>query len=700
MPVNWSLSRNMRRSVAIFIAPVVLIGVVAATNPPLAATVGSTSPQDDVITFLGELPHRSAALASAAQMVSTPGTPTYRTFLTVEQAAEEFGASDAQIGRVNAAARALGLRAVVDPTRLVVRLTGTVRAWEKAMGQPITFQPSQPGAPYNKYVFPGAQGAPFPTAQDPDFWRKAYLAFGGDLQAAPKPLNKAINRFVPAYIEYVPADDVPAPATSMSGAAQRNSIPTYSSPSTGPTTGRSLYFPGSTTQVQPTNPAAALMKSCLNKPAAPIAPGVSLNNFVGHNQVFDAYGLSALQRASGAAASDRVTIISMGGGFSDQDLAAAAQCFDFKKPAVKMTLGTGVPAPFVNIDDETTLDVQTVSSTLKNARSIQMVQVAPSLAGADFVDAYTRALTTPIQPHAITLSYGLCEPFVADLGMYATLESVFQFAALIGTTVTIASGDGGSSVCQEEVGETLDGLYELLEEFLSDAQDAPANSEEAQIAESAIADLETAIDQLTPLVAYPRPTVSYPGSSPFVVSVGGTQIQMNPNGTRAGESVWNSQPYAGGIVGNLIGTGGPSASFDAPWYQNPLTRNNVRSVPDISAMAGPSPGLPVVYQGTISPNGGTSQSSPMMAAALAMISAREGQAERPPIGFANPWLYQVVKRSPKSVYDVTVGDNQFAIEYAPGSFNIPACCQADLGYDQASGLGVLQFNELLKHVNR
>jgi subtilase family serine protease len=284
--------------------------------------------------------------------------------------------------------------------------------------------------------------------------------------------------------------------------------------------------------------------------------------------------------------------------------------------------------------------------------------------------------------------------------MNPTLESVFQFAAVIGTTVAISSGDGGSSVCQEMFGEELDALYQLLEELISGAQDEPAGSLDAQISAELIAGLETAIDEMTPLVAYPRPTVAYPGSSPFVVSVGGTQIQMNPNGTRAGESVWNSQLYAGGAVGNLVGTGGPSASFDAPWYQNPLTRNNVRSVPDISAMAGPSPGLPVVYQGTISPNGGTSQSSPMMAAALAMISAREGQAKRPPIGFANPWLYQVVKRSPKSVYDVTMGDNQFAIEYAPGSFNIPGCCQADLGYDQASGLGVLQFDELIKHVNR
>ena len=505
---------------------------------------------------------------------------------------------------------------------------------------------------------------------------------------------------MPAFVEYVPADDVPVPAATTSGAAQQNSIPLDPSPSSVPATARSLYFPGSTTQVQPTNPAAALMKSCLNNPAAPIAQGFSVNNFIGHNQVFDAYGLSTLQRASGAAASDRVTIISMGGGFSDQDLAAAAQCFDYKKPAVKMTLGTGVSAPFVNVDDETTLDVQTVSSTLKNARSIQMVQVAPSVAGADYVDAYTRALTTPIRPHAITLSYGECEPLVADRGMFPTLESVFQFAAVIGTTVAISSGDGGSSVCQEIFGEELDALYQLLEELVSGAQDEPANSEDAEISAALIADLKIAINEMTPLVAYPRPTVAYPGSSPFVVSVGGTQIQMNSNGTRAGESVWNSQPYAGGMVGNLLGTGGPSASFDAPWYQNPLTRNNVRSVPDISALAGTTPGLPVVYQGTIVPDGGTSQSSPMMAAALAMISAREGQAKRPPIGFANPWLYQVVKRSPKSIYDVTVGDNQFAIEYAPGSFNIPGCCQADLGYDQASGLGVLQFNELIKHVNR
>lgn len=691
---------HISRSIAVFIAPVLVMGVVAGLNSPLAATAGANSPQDAVITFLGELPHRSAALASAAQMVSTPGTPNYRTFLTVKQAAEEFGASDAQIDRVDAAARALGLRAVVDPTRLVVRLSGTVRAWEKAMGQPITFQPSQPGSPYNEYVFSDAQDAPFPTAQDPDFWRKGYLAFAGGLQAAPKPLNKAINRFVPAYIEYVPADDVSAPATAMSGAAQRNSMPTYSSPSSGSTTGRSLYFPGSTTQVQPTNPATALMKSCLNNPAAPIAQGFSVNNFIGHNQVFDAYGLSALQRASGAAASDRVTIISMGGGFSDQDFAAAAACFDFKKPAVKMTLGTGVRSPFVNINDETTLDVQTVSSTLKNARSIQMVQVAPSVAGADFVDAYTRALTTPIQPHAITLSYGNCEPLIADRGMYPTLESVFQFAAVIGTTVTVSSGDGGSSVCQEQSAISLDSFYQLLEEALSGAQDEPAGSIDAQMSEELIAGLEIAIADITPFVAYSRPTVAYPGSSPFVVSVGGTQIQLNPNGTRAGESVWNSQPYAGGMVGNLIGTGGPSASFDAPWYQKPLTRNNARSVPDISGLAGNTPGLPVVYQGTILPDGGTSQSSPMMAAALAMISAREGQAKRPPIGFANPWLYQVVKRSPKTVYDVTVGDNQYAVEYAPGSFNIPGCCQADLGYDQASGLGVLQFNELIKYVNR
>ena len=89
----------------------------------------------------------------------------------------------------------------------------------------------------------------------------------------------------------------------------------------------------------------------------------------------------------------------------------------------------------------------------------------------------------------------------------------------------------------------------------------------------------------------------------------------------------------------------------------------------------------------------------MMAAALALLSAAEREAGRPVLGFPNPWLYDVVRRQPQTVYDVTIGDNQFAIPFdATGdSVNIPACCQSELGYDQTTGLGVPNFTELRKH---
>jgi subtilase family serine protease len=663
-----------------------VLGLVGSL-PAAADDAPPTAPPDAQVTFLAELPHRSAALRQAAQAVSTPGNPKFRQYLTVQKAAQQFGASDTQIARVRSAAKALGLRAEIDPTRLVVRLTGSVSAWEKAVGQPMSYSPSMPGDPYTSFGFPIAP-VQLPTAGDPRLWDIYYLVSGGGSVRAPAPLDKAVTRFVAAYAEYVPANDIPVPQAASAQAGDLDP--------------RALYFPGGETQTPPANPAANLMRSCLNQPGAPFAPqsifgaANTPNQYVGHEQVFGAYGLNGLQRTAGKAASGRIAIISEGGGFSDQDLADAAECFGFAKPDVRITTGTGVRSAFVNVDDETTLDVQTVSSTLANAEAIHLLQVAPVPGGVVLADAYSRLLTLSPKVHAATLSYGDCEPMVADKGLYPTAESLFQMAALVGVTITVSSGDGGSSVCQEIFGESLNEFLALVEVATQDLAKVQGNPAEVARLEQFIAEAEEIIAILAPAVAFPRPTVSYPGSSPFVVSVGGTQILMNPDGTRAGEVVWNSQPYTRGFVGNLVGSGGPSAAFDAPWYQSPLTRNAVRMVPDIAAMAGPTPAIPLVLNGVITGSGGTSQSSPMMAAALALLSTREVQQGRPPIGFANPWLYQVAKRHPNTMYDVTIGENQFAIPYGLNSTNIPACCQAGLGYDMASGLGVPVWDQLAK----
>lgn len=678
-------------SFALFAA--VLVAVPASGESPPAPVAAPVAAPAARITFLAELPHRSAALERAAQAISTPGNPRFREHLSVRAAAEEFGASRSHLARLRTVSKRLGLVADVDPTRLVVRLTGTVATWEKLMGTSVTYTPSQPGNPYNSYVF-APTTVPTPAVNDPKLWEAYYQIEGFALLDAPASLRSVITRLAPAYNEYVPADDVPS-AQDTAGATTEGVNPE----------GRALYYPGSTNQSVPTNPAAALMKSCINQPGAPLAPqtvfGVPTTPgaFLGHDQVFAAYGLTGLQRNQGAAASGRVAILSWGGGFSETDLAAAAECFGFTKPTVNVALATGMASPFVNVDGEATLDVQTVSATLANAKAIHVVQVpeGPGSGGWSLVDGYTRALALTPKPHSITTSYGFCEPLWATRGMFPTVESVFQFAGVVGTSIAVSSGDSGSSVCQVNFGGSLQLLLALLAD-IPDAriefQDDPAMLAELDALE---ADLQQEIALLTPAVAYPRVTVAYPASSPYATAVGGTQMYLNPDGTRAGEVVWNDQAYAGGAIENLVGTGGTSSVFNAPWYQQPLSPSNTRSVPDIAAIAGVAPGLPFVFNGVIEPVGGTSEASPMMAAALALVSTREVAAGRPPIGFANPWLYDMVRRNPSTAYDIAIGDNQFAVPYSLTSTNIPACCQADLGFDQTTGLGALQFDRVIRH---
>lgn len=698
------------------IVPVLIAGLVLSVAAPAArsavalgdvSTSGPVANPDAVITFFAALPHRAAALEQAATAISAPGSSSFRQYLSVEEAAQRYGATDAQITAVREAARSLGLKAQIDPTGLLARISGPVSAWEKAMGAPVQFTPARPGVPYDRYLFP----APTPDASsngDQDFWRTQYddsrreISFPGPVtRDAPPAIAATVTAFVASYSDYIPALETPAAAAG--GAAAAMVTASRESGVQGEPRPRSLYGPGDFTQVPPTNPAAALMKSCVTQPGAPLAANsrsvrpLTPGDFVGHEQVFRAYGLPELQRREGANAGGRVTIISYKGGYSDSDLAQAARCFGFTKPEVRITRGTGVGSPFVNVDLETTLDVQTVSATLRNARAIQLVQVAQPDYGAAFADGYARALTASPRPHAITLSYGICEPLAAPFGMFPTVSALFRFAAVVGTTITVSAGDGGSSSCQQHAGMLLETEFDLLKFLQSEL--TGTEGEELRELQEGIESIQRLIEHRLPIAAYPRPTVDFPASSPWATAVGGTQVVMNPDGTRAAEIVWNDQPYFGGAVRNSVGTGGPSAVFNAPAYQRPLTRSNTRSVPDISAMAGFFPALPIVAGGMIEQGDGTSQSSPMMAAALALLSAQEVSMGRPRLGFVNPWLYDVVRRNPQTVYDVTIGDNQYAIplDLEGTTLNIPACCQAGLGYDQATGLGVLNFKELSKH---
>ncbi|MEU4221625.1 S53 family peptidase [Actinoplanes sp. NPDC026623] len=344
------------------------------------------------------------------------------------------------------------------------------------------------------------------------------------------------------------------------------------------------------------------------------------------SQVQRAYGVSTLKTQ--AKGTPIITVIDLGGGWSARDIDLAAGCWGYTAPTVAQSQGDGVPTPIANVDAETSMDLQTVAAVAPAAR-LRLVQSTNS--DSALLDAFSRALADPDGlPDAVTVSYGGCAVFEEEAtpSYLRAVDAVLAMAALTGVSTLIAAGDSGSTTCGTRAHAT---------------------------------------------------TMSYPAVSPFVTAVGGTRLTLGRGNTRTDEVVWNDSGYGKKAAGG----GGTSRVVSRPWYQ-PAAGGPTRTVPDVAALAAISPGWPVVINGALYTVGGTSGAAPFTAAALALVSATERSAGRPPVGLANGWFYSVANQ-PGIFYDVTAGTNDL---------ETVGCCQAGPGYDRASGLGVPNWAEL------
>jgi subtilase family serine protease len=338
-------------------------------------------------------------------------------------------------------------------------------------------------------------------------------------------------------------------------------------------------------------------------------------------QVQTAYGVGALRaRASGTPV---ITILDLGGGWLPSDLTLAGQCFGYSPPRVDQMQGDGIVTAIANADPETSLDLQTAAAVAPRAQ-FRLVQSTP--AGGGILDGFSRALGDPDGiPDVISLSYGGCaiEENTAAPAFTSVIDAVLAMAALTGVSSFVAAGDSGSTTCGPGVSGT---------------------------------------------------TLSYPAVSPFVTAVGGTRLTLGKGNIRVSETVWNDSAYGESDAGG----GALSRREPRPAYQDGFVAQNHRAVPDISALADSLPGWPDVLDGALQPVGGTSGSTPFIAAATALVDGSQRAAGRPRIGLANGWFYQAASQ-PGALFDITTGNNDLAGV---------GCCQAAVGYDLASGLGV------------
>jgi subtilase family serine protease len=177
-----------------------------------------------------------------------------------------------------------------------------------------------------------------------------------------------------------------------------------------------------------------------------------------------------------------------------------------------------------------------------------------------------------------------------------------------------------------------------------------------------------------------KPNVSWPASSPYVLAVGGTDLDVrDANGTYGSERVWRDS--GGGATG-----GGRSAYFAEPTYQfnvpNQSLFQGMRAIPDVSFPAEPFYDIYASFETGIMSRagsqwkhwdiyGGTSISSPCWAGLIAIANQLHGT----PVGFVQPALYRL---RGKDMHDITIGSN---------SYNGVAGFSAQPGYDLATGWG-------------
>jgi subtilase family serine protease len=338
-------------------------------------------------------------------------------------------------------------------------------------------------------------------------------------------------------------------------------------------------------------------------------------------QVQTAYGVGTLQaRASGTPV---ITILDLGGGWLPSDLKQAGQCFGYSPPQVDQMQGDGVATAIKNADPETSLDLQTAAAVAPKAQ-FRLVQTTAG--GGGILDGFSRALGSPDGlPDVISLSYGGCAAAenTASPAFTSAIDAVLAMAALTGVSSFVAAGDSGSTACGPSAGGT---------------------------------------------------TLSYPAVSPFVTAVGGTRLTLGKGNVRVSETAWNDSAYGETAAGG----GALSRREPRPAYQDGFVPQNHRAVPDVSALADIVPGWPDVLDGTVQAVGGTSGSTPFIAAATALVDGSQRAAGRPRIGLANGWFYQAASH-PGTFFDITTGNNDLAGV---------GCCQATVGYDLASGLGV------------
>lgn len=312
-----------------------------------------------------------------------------------------------------------------------------------------------------------------------------------------------------------------------------------------------------------------------------------------------------------------IAIMEFGGGYTTENLTSTFALYGISPPTIVDVLYNGAINDSTNdASIEVMLDISVIGGIAPAAK--QVIYFAPNNI-SNFISAVNAAIhDSTNNPSVISISWGANETVWGAFGIWY-MGTILQSAIALGITICVSTGDYGAKA-------TL-----------------------------------TADDY----------TVNYPASSPYVLSCGGTTLEIN-NGSILSETTWNG---SGGGVST-------SAFISNPSYQSGLTSKtypaNVvsllpnRGIPDVSGNGDGNTGY-LFYAKNINQlylGGGTSAVAPLYAGLIARINALKGSN----VGFINSAIY-----SGGGIFnDITVGNNasHSSVGYS-----------ATVGWDACTGLG-------------
>jgi tripeptidyl-peptidase-1 len=108
----------------------------------------------------------------------------------------------------------------------------------------------------------------------------------------------------------------------------------------------------------------------------------------------------------------------------------------------------------------------------------------------------------------------------------------------------------------------------------------------------------------------------------------------------------------------------------------------------------------VFTSGRLRGSGGTSAASPVMAALIGLLNDARLRAQKPTMGFINPWLYS---QGSEFIVDITAGKTrgcsgtnfQTGMKFDAAGIIPGASWNGTTGWDPATGLGVPDFQKML-----